>query len=663
MSDSILAGQQTGGIGFSRLVRSSLAKLSSLPIRTLGWSWRFWRRNVDAGFVGPLFFNDMARLARRGRTNLLRCSYALALLVLLCFLIFNSFPRQSSQLWHGKDIVLSISQWSFFARAFAVAFLSVQAAAILLLTPAYLGSAIAEEKERGTAELLLTTRLSERQFVLGKLLGRLGHLGTVLLAGLPILCLTRLWGGIDDHLLVAGFAVAALSLLSCGGISILCSVLARRLLGAVIAAYSVVFILNALCLAVPTISSVRFVAAWEQQVDREWADWLEQVQSTQQFLGKDNLILTAIPLPPTPNATRILALMLAPFVAVHLTIFIFCTVLTIRVLRRSCLPLGHVIVSGAPTAREKPQTPTLSIDERVPDELHRPAPSHLLEPIHDPVLLWKEVYHAAYAGPGPEWKTWKATLWQPCLFLLLSLAAGSAFLFWRHVEGWALAVRTLNVLVASMTVFLAALTSGLLAFRSGASVSGERERQTLDALLTLPAERNEVLRSKWLGTVLRYRLCLYALATVWLLGLATGALHPLGLVLLAVVCCAQFAFFVSLGLWLSQISRNTLWSHMRLATLFLVFFCGGFLPLLDDQAQGGVDEQSLAARVLTFGIVPEHTWWQASFSWVDPSGKLTGGGDYLARSIPAVAAGTVLFGGGAWLFWRLACRRWERLRQ
>ena len=355
----------------------------------------------------------MARLARRGRTNLLRCSYALSLLVLLCFLVFNTFPKQSQEIWHGEDISLSISQWSSFARTFAVAFLSVQAAAILLLTPAYLGSAIAEEKERGTAELLLTTRLSDRQFVLGKLLGRLSHLATVLLAGLPILCLTRLWGGIDDNLLVAGFAVAFLSLLSCGGISILCSVLARRLLGAVITAYIAVFLLNALCLAVPETSSVRFLAAWEDRVDQEWSEWLEQVNSTQQFLGKDSIALITLPLPPTPNTTHILAVMLAPFAVVHLSIFFFCTILTIHVLRRNCLPMGQTIVKGTLKVKAKGPAANLSIDERVPDELHLPTPSHLLEPIRDPVFLWKEIYQAAYAGQGPDWQTWKTACGSP----------------------------------------------------------------------------------------------------------------------------------------------------------------------------------------------------------------------------------------------------------
>ena len=67
--------------------------LVSLPRK----SWRLFcwicRTNWEAGFVGPLFFFDLVRLARRGRSTVLRCAYAFSLLVILCFLIVNSFPH------------------------------------------------------------------------------------------------------------------------------------------------------------------------------------------------------------------------------------------------------------------------------------------------------------------------------------------------------------------------------------------------------------------------------------------------------------------------------------------------------------------------------------------------------------------------------------------
>ncbi len=660
MSDSTLAGQKAGPLSASTQAAERFARVASFSRIALRWPARWWRRNLEAGFVGPLFFYDMARLARRGRTNLLRCFYALGLLALLCFMVFDSFPVQSRQLLSGHDFSLSISQWASFSRQFAVAFLSVQAAAILLLTPAYLGSAIAEEKERGTAELLLTTRLSDRQYLLGKLLGRLAHLGLVLLAGLPILCLTRLWGGIDDNLLLAGFVVSSLSLLSSGGISILCSIVTRTLLGAVLLAYAAVFLVTALCMLVPSTSSLSFVAAWTQQADQEWEVWQSQVTSTQEFLGKYSPYLATVPLTPTPDTRQILFRMLVPFTCVHLAIFFLTTIVAIRIVRVNCLNPGASVVKGIPVTRQAIRPDSESTFKPGEEDLHRPTPSHLLEPIHDPVLLWKEIYQGAHAGPGPGWTLWKTSLWQPCLFLFVSLAIASTFLLWTRPLAWRAAMLPLNALVSSLTIFVAALNSGLLAFRSGAAVSGERERRTLEALLTLPVDRGEVLQAKWIGTILRYRLGIYGLLTIWGLGVATGALHPLGLVLLCISCGAAFAFLVSFGLWLSLVSRNTLWSHMGVASMFLIFFCGGFIPLVDAQLQHGAGETSLAGHLLGLGLVPEHSWWLASFSWLDSSGKLTPGGPHPWQALLEVAIGATLFAGAAWFFWKLTCRRWRQ---
>jgi ABC-type transport system involved in multi-copper enzyme maturation permease subunit len=690
-ASSIIAVALAGLVALARGLRSFLLVLPSLPGSLFRLLRRFWRYNVEAGFVGPLFFFDLVRLARRGHTTVLRCGYALALLGLLCFLMVDAFPQQYREILFGDGLSLTISQWGHFARTCVIAILSVQAAAILLLTPAYLGSAIAEEKEHHTAELLLATRLSDRQFVLGKLFGRLAHLATILLAGLPILTLTRLWGGIDDNHLVAGLAVASFSLLSTGAISILCSVLARRLLGAVLLAYSVVFILNTACMVLPGTSSILFVAAWDRQVDQEWQEWQEQIESTQQFLGKNSPILATVPPPTPPDETAILAERLVPFGLSHLAIFIFCTVTTILIVRTSCLTLGQPLVSGLPdlsdgasgknSSLESPQTnpsrhsaklPAIAQGGRNPasglfgevkqtglaDERQIRVTTQLLEPIRDPVLLWKEIYQAAFAGPGPSWHDWRTSLWQPSLTMLGTLGAASALLLWTRPELWRSTTASLNIVFKLLTVLVAAITAGLLAFRSGASISGEREVHTLDALLTLPSDRIEILRAKWLGPFMRYRLCFYALAIVWSLGLVTGALHPLAVVLLAILCTAQFAFFISFGLWMSKISRTTLRAHMRLATLFLVFFCGSFLNLLDEPVLERTGDASLASKVMGIGLIPECSWWHISFSWVDASGKLSAIPAHSWHHLMDAGAGTIIFGGAAWLFWRLTRRRW-----
>src|SRR5262249_60934626 len=86
--------------------------------------------------------------------------------------------------------------------------------AVLVLPPAYLAGAIAEEKDRRTLPLLFLTPLYDREIVLGKLFARLAHLGGVLLTGVPILSLLLLWGGVDRPVLLGVVGVTLIHLLT-----------------------------------------------------------------------------------------------------------------------------------------------------------------------------------------------------------------------------------------------------------------------------------------------------------------------------------------------------------------------------------------------------------------------------------------------------------------
>src|SRR5690242_11326878 len=99
------------------------------------------------GLLGPLFFSDVVRLARRGRGTLLRCAYALALLGALCFAYHERFPTApllglSSA--RGPDML--VRELPRFAEMLTLVLLLAQALAVLALTPAYVAGAVAEEK-------------------------------------------------------------------------------------------------------------------------------------------------------------------------------------------------------------------------------------------------------------------------------------------------------------------------------------------------------------------------------------------------------------------------------------------------------------------------------------------------------------------------------------
>ena len=87
---------------------------------------------------------------------------------------------------------------------------------MLLLTPAYVAPAIAEEKERRTLEYLFTSDLRNREIVLGKLAVRLGHIVLYILAGLPILCLTMRFGGVSIERILFAYILALGSMVATG---------------------------------------------------------------------------------------------------------------------------------------------------------------------------------------------------------------------------------------------------------------------------------------------------------------------------------------------------------------------------------------------------------------------------------------------------------------
>src|SRR5207253_2428882 len=107
-------------------------------------------------------------------------------------------------------------------------FFCVQMIVVAILTPVTIAGAIAEDKERRTLEFVLATDLRSREIVLGKLVGRMANMLMFLIAGLPILSLLQMLGGIDPDLLLVSLAVTILTFFSLSAVSIWFSTMLRR---------------------------------------------------------------------------------------------------------------------------------------------------------------------------------------------------------------------------------------------------------------------------------------------------------------------------------------------------------------------------------------------------------------------------------------------------
>ena len=67
---------------------------------------------------------------------------------------------------------------------------------VVVQAPAVLAGSLAGERERGVLQLLLTTAVTPREIVSGRLLGKLSQVGMIVLAGLPILGILFAWNGL-----------------------------------------------------------------------------------------------------------------------------------------------------------------------------------------------------------------------------------------------------------------------------------------------------------------------------------------------------------------------------------------------------------------------------------------------------------------------------------
>ena len=111
--------------------------------------------------------------------------------------------------WRRSSCCLLWIWWLSYSLATRACFTGLHSgdrsatAATILLTivvvqaPAVLAGSLAGERERGVLQLLLTTAVSPREIVSGRLLGKLSQVGMIVLAGLPILALLAAWNGLS----------------------------------------------------------------------------------------------------------------------------------------------------------------------------------------------------------------------------------------------------------------------------------------------------------------------------------------------------------------------------------------------------------------------------------------------------------------------------------
>jgi ABC-type transport system involved in multi-copper enzyme maturation permease subunit len=117
------------------------------------------------------------------------------------------------------DVSAIAKETQRFASAFSLTFFFVQLTLVLLLTPIFVAGSVFEERDTRSGEVLLTTDLTRREVFYGKLLARIVQVMMVVAAGMPVLALTLLWGGVAIEFIITGYVATFFCIFSSGAIA------------------------------------------------------------------------------------------------------------------------------------------------------------------------------------------------------------------------------------------------------------------------------------------------------------------------------------------------------------------------------------------------------------------------------------------------------------
>lgn len=163
-------------------------------------------------FAGPIIAREVLTAPRPIRFYVVRAAFATGMFVLMW---------TAWQALVGWREVREIGALARFGDVLYLLFALLQLTLMLFFAPLAAASAVAHEKDRRTFLLLLMTDLSDLEIVLGKLASSFLLILTVLAAGVPVLALCALLGGISFGQVANLFAVTAASGLAGGALGLL----------------------------------------------------------------------------------------------------------------------------------------------------------------------------------------------------------------------------------------------------------------------------------------------------------------------------------------------------------------------------------------------------------------------------------------------------------
>ena len=390
----------------------------------------------------------------------------------------------------------------------------------VLMTPSFAAGTITGEKERKTYEMLLASPIRPSAIVLGKLLSSLTHLAILIFASLPIVMLCLPLGGVSPYEVLGAYFSLIVSVVTFGMISIACSSCFQRTASALVVSYLLILPLALLGVFL-------------------WSTLAENAQL------RLLLIFTLMP--------------------------VLCGVICVSLFTNTSARLLHPPDVGSEgkevvdIEQEAQQAVGLVIQpDQFPDKLFAPAKRQDLLGDRENPVYDKEIRSEIFS----QGTLMLRLVIQVSMFLALPLMAVFLYLWPGNAPWYISYVIIFNMLVGPV-------------FSAG-SVTSERERQTLDLLLTTTISPMEILLGKLLAglrvsSVLTLFLVWPVLLACLMVSYYWNNLLGMGAYLLIILmCCGTTA---TLALFCSVVFRKTAHSLMTTYLIIIVLFC---LPLAAD---------------------------------------------------------------------------------
>jgi len=482
--------------------------------------------------IGPVFNREVAIAPRRMRIYVARTVYVSALLMVM----LSAWLALT-----GTQLVRDVGDLARFGMILFQVLAPLQLALAVFLSALLAASAVAQEKARRTLELLLLTRLSNSELVLGKLLASVLSVLVMLAAALPVFMLSALLGGVSFGQIARVFAVTLASVLACGTLGSILALWREKTFQA---------------LAMTVLALVLWLTAWEVVgsgvLGSGWwgipcETWAAGFSPWQAILEAARPYVRSYP------ALGPLATPVCLFLAVSVSICVLLNGVAVAMVRVWNPPREARAGRAEQEALQRESIWGAEFDaER--GLAGRPAAASAAAPLErartrrvwDNPVLWREIRTWAYGR--------KTLVMRLAYLVLFVLAAGS--LHWMIAHGQLAAYA--GGAVALVLLLLLGLSLVLVNAQAVTSLTSERDAKALDLLLVTDLSPKEFVFGKLGGVfyntkeivVLPMLLCGYLCAA--------GALSLENLLYLLGGLAVLYVFVATLGIHAGMIYDNSL---------------------------------------------------------------------------------------------------------